>query len=120
GGTSVLVGASGGTTTGTNNTGATPSATAGNATLVIKGNYTITGRMSVTGGNRVLTSQGTLSLVDGTINTLTLSNDTYVTSAGVPQINQTLTFGGSTTRPSNLNVELGAQSDQVVVGAGTA
>ena len=61
-------------------TGATPTASAGNATLQVDGNYTIgsasAGTLTIKGGNTGSTplGQGMLSLEDGTINTLTLSD----------------------------------------------
>ena len=94
-------------------TGVTVSAAASTG-LNIGGTYTIGtatgGSLTVTGG--ASGSQGTLSLVDGTPNTLTLANNS---AADVFTI-------GSTTASQNsiINMEVGATSDQIVVGTGTS
>ena len=103
GGTAVTVGS-----------GTTPTATAGNATLQINGNYTIgttsLGGLTIKGGNTGGTplGQGTLSLQDTTINTLTLANTSATTN---------LTLGGTAGNPSLLSFDLGNSStDLIAVG----
>ena len=99
--------------------GATPTAAAGNATLQVSGNYTIgtatAGTLNIRGGNTGSTplGQGTLSLVDGTINTLTLANNAAGNTFSVGNSSTTVTGNNSI-----LNMEVGATSDEIVVGTG--
>jgi fibronectin-binding autotransporter adhesin len=95
--------------------GAAITPTAGNATLLVRGNNTVgtatAGSMTISGGDGTTLGQGTLSLVDGAINTLTFTNRT---AAGT-----SLTVG-SASNPGVLNVELGTAAgsiDQIVLGA---
>ena len=97
--------------------GATPvGTTSGHATLQVNGNYTIGtatgGTLTIKGGNTGGTplGRGTLSLVDGTANTLTLANNT----AGAT----TFTIGSNTNgNNSILNLEVGATADQISLAA---
>ena len=97
--------------------GNTPSATVGNATLVISGDYTIgtatAGSLTVSAGNTGVTplGQGTLSLVDGTVNTLTLANNTAAAT--------TFTIGRDTLSGNNsiLNMEVGSVSDKIALAS---
>jgi autotransporter-associated beta strand protein len=98
-------------------TGAAITSTAGNATLLVQGNNTVGtaagGSMTISGGDGSTIGQGTLSLVDGNINTLTLTNLTAAASS--------LTLG-SATNPAMVNLELGTasgSSDKIVVGTTT-
>jgi len=84
---------------------ATVTSTAGNATLLIVGNSTIGAPLSIRGGDGVTTGQGTLSLVDGTSNTLTLS------TTG-------LTIGNATAGTSSvLDMEVGSTADSIVISS---
>ena len=92
--------------------------TTGNSTLKISGNYTIgsagAASLVVKGGNALGatgTSQGTLSLVDGGINTLTLSSTTAAATV--------LTMAGGAGLSSILNMEVGNNtSDIITLGSG--
>lgn len=117
-GTLALTGGSLGGTAVTVGTGATPTASAGNATLLIAGNRSIgtatAGSLNIIGGNTGGTplGQGTLSLVDGTVNTLTLTDRT-------PTNANTFTFGSNTAgNNAVLNLEIGATADRIQLGAG--
>lgn len=82
---------------------ATVTSTAGNATLLIVGNSTIGAPLSIRGGDGIASGQGTLSLADGAINTLTLS------TTG-------LTMGNATSGTSSvLDMEVGATADSIVI-----
>jgi fibronectin-binding autotransporter adhesin len=88
-----------------------------NATLQISGNYTIgsggAGTLILTGGNGASTGQGTLSLVDGTTNTLTLADTNAISTV--------LTIGGTTanTTPSVIDLEVGSSgADEISVSTG--
>ena len=103
GGTDVTVGS-----------GLTPTATAGNATLTIAGDYTLgtptAGSLTISGGNTSGTplGQGTLSLVDTAVNTLTLAR----TTGGATN----LILGGTAGNAAKLLFELGAtDTDKIVV-----
>ena len=95
-------------------TGAAAGAGEGNSTLKILGNYTIGSAgstvLTIKGGNGTTTTQGTLSLVDGTVNTLALNSAT----AGATVFNIANGSGLS----SNLKMEVGASSDAIVLGTG--
>ena len=88
----------------------------GNATLQVNGNYTIgsgaLGTLILLGGNGTTTGQGTLNMVDGGINTLTLSNSS--TTADV------LKIGGvaSSNTQSILSLEVGTTADRITVSSG--
>ena len=126
-GTVVLSGASGGSMAGsaiTVGSGATPdlwsvvpASNKGNATLQVVGNYTIGSSGSPTllinGGNTGASpiGQGTLSLLSGAPNTLTINSAT----AGAT----VLTLGGAAAANSSiLNMEVGATADSIVLGTG--
>ena len=94
----------------------------GNATLVIQGgtlgNYTITetttNNITINGGNALGsgTGQGTLSLEDGSINTLTIN-----TAAAAKT--QVLVMGKSATAPAILDMDMGNNmADQILVQSG--
>jgi fibronectin-binding autotransporter adhesin len=114
GGTAITVG-----------TGAAVTATTGNATLVVRGTTTIgtatAGSITVAGGNGTTTGQGTLSLFDGSVNTLNLLARTAAATD--------LTVG-SATAAGVLNFDLGTaagvsdrinlNNNAVSVGAGGA
>ena len=93
----------------------------GNSTLQIQGNYTIgngsgQGFLTIKGGNGVVTSgstQGTLSLEDGTINTLTINSSAAAGST-------VFTMAGGAGSPSILNMDVGnAGADEIVLGNGS-
>ncbi|HEX8912941.1 MAG TPA: autotransporter-associated beta strand repeat-containing protein, partial [Humisphaera sp.] len=96
--------------------GAAVGATAGNATLLVRGNQTVGtaagGSITVNGGDGTATGQGTLSLADGAINTLTLPNLTTAANSLIL---------GSATNPAVLTLEVGVAgaSDRIVVGTST-
>ncbi|HVV73135.1 MAG TPA: autotransporter-associated beta strand repeat-containing protein, partial [Verrucomicrobiae bacterium] len=77
--------------------------TSGNTTLAVTGNYLVTGNILVNGGNGTTTTQGTLTMVDGQINTLTINNTTTNATA--------LKF----TAGSILDMEVGSASDEIVL-----
>ena len=110
GGTLVLDGNSGGSL---GASAVSVSATAG-AVLQVNGNYTIGtatgGTLTVSGGTSP--NQGTLSLVDGKANTLTLANDSAadVFTIGSVGVNQ----------PSIMSMDVGATSDEIIIGASTS
>ncbi len=94
-----------------------PASDKGNATLQVLSNYTLgtTGSPSLTisGGNTGASpiGQGTLSLVSGAPNTLTINSAT----AGAT----VLTLGGTVVGNSSiLNMEVGATTDSIVLGSG--
>ncbi|XHR30610.1 MAG: autotransporter-associated beta strand repeat-containing protein [Chthoniobacteraceae bacterium] len=89
-------------------------AAAASTALQVSGNYTIGtasgGSLTVTGG--ASGKQGTLSLIDGAANTLTLANNSGT---------DVFTIGSTTSgRSSVLNMEVGAVSDKIVVGSGAS
>jgi autotransporter-associated beta strand protein len=89
---------------------ATVTATTGNATLQVDGNYAAAGSLILKGGDGTATGQGTLSMVDGTINTFTLS------SAATGTV---FTMGSATASTSSfLNLEVGATADSIVITTG--
>jgi autotransporter-associated beta strand protein len=103
GGTAVIVG-----------TGLTPTTTTGHATLAVAGDYTLgttsAGSLTISGGNTsgAPVGQGTLSLVDAALNTLTLAR----TTGGATN----LTLGGTAGNAAKLSFELGdSGSDKIVV-----
>jgi autotransporter-associated beta strand protein len=111
GGTLIFDGNSGGTLNG--GSGITVNAAAG-AVLQINGNYSIgtltSGSLTINGGNG--TVQGTLSLVNGSANTLTLVNNS---ATDVFRIGSA--FGN---QPGALNMDVGATSDEIIVGSGAS
>ena len=86
------------------------SITGGNATLLVKGNYLIgnagSPTLTIIGGNGTTAGQGTLSLVDGTVNTLTI----HSAAAGA----NVLTLGAN----SILDFEVGSSADEILLGSG--
>ena len=95
--------------------GVAPTATAGHATLRIAGDVTLgtaaAGSLTVRGGNTggSPVGRGTLSLVDGALNTLTLANTTVGANS--------LVLGGAAGQAARLEFELGDQATDRVVGA---
>ena len=100
-------------------TGAAPSSTLGtegDSTLLIKGNYTMGGNASsavnltVRGGaGGGGTTRGSLSMVDGTANTLNITNSV---TAGAT----VLTMAGAAGSSSILNLEVGNTADKIALG----
>ena len=88
----------------------------GNSTLLISGNYVIgsagAASLTIKGGiGNSTATQGTLSLADSTINTLTISSTAPAATV--------LTMGQSSAAPTILNMEIGNNSsDEIVLGAG--
>ena len=114
-GTVILSAGSLGGTDVTVGSGSTPTASAGNAELTISGNRTLgtssAGSLTINGGNTGGTplGQGTLSLLDGGINTLTLANST----SGATN----LTLGGTSGNAALLKFDAGnTTTDQIFVG----
>lgn len=81
-------------------------------TFLVTGNSTIgtSGSPSVTIAGGPTTTGGVLSLLGGTVNTLTLNSAT----AGAT----VLTLGGGAGNASQLNMDVGATSDQISLGSG--
>ncbi len=79
------------------------------ATFLVKGNYTIgtSGNGSVTVAGGPTTTGGILSLVDGTLNILTINNATAGATA--------LTLGGTAGNAAQLSMDIG---DQIILGNG--
>jgi fibronectin-binding autotransporter adhesin len=88
--------------------GAAITGSAGDATLLVKGNTTFGfsaagNALTISGGDGTTTGQGTLSLLDGTINTLSLGN---LAAAGTA-----LTLGGTSSgQAAVLDFEIGGSS----------
>ena len=97
--------------------GAAITATAGNALLQIAGNYTVgtvgPSTLAIRGGDGLASGRGTLSLVDGGKNTLTINNSTATATTNV------LTLAGAAGAVSVLNMEVGnGGADQITLSAG--
>ncbi|HEX4084108.1 MAG TPA: autotransporter-associated beta strand repeat-containing protein, partial [Chthoniobacteraceae bacterium] len=85
----------------------------GNATLLISGNYgygtagASAQSLIILGGTGTNSGQGTLSMVDGSINTLTINTATASAT--------TLTMGGAATKSSILDMEIGNNSSDEII-----
>ncbi len=92
---------------------------AAGGTLTASGNVAIgngTATLQATQGTVSVAGSGTLSLLDGTINTLTIKGNNFATPPA-----QILTLGGASGGPALLNFETGNNStDQIVLSTGTS